>query len=186
MISGSVLIAECNKRLETLYIESHRWLLNMALAVTRDRDSADDLVQELYLYLAEKCNPAIFWGNSYNIMYCQQYLKTRWINKQKRNSKILFKEEVYSDEMDIPYDTEKDIGIQQAFDDVMSELKRLETTKMWPASRIFSLYWMSDRTLDSVAKDIKISKSTTFLAVKKIRQHLKEVINNPYIDDGNK
>jgi hypothetical protein len=39
---------------------------------------------------------------------------------------------------------------------------------------------MSDRTLDSVAKDIKISKSTTFLAVKKIRQHLKEVINNPY------
>ena len=88
----------------------------MALAVTRDRDSADDLVQELYLYLAEKCNPAIFWGNSYNIMYCQQYLKTRWINKQKRNSKILFKEEIYSEEVDIPYDIEKDIGIQQAFD----------------------------------------------------------------------
>jgi len=39
---------------------------------------------------------------------------------------------------------------------------------------------MSDRTLDAVANDIKISKSTTFLAVKKIRQHLKEVINNPY------
>ena len=51
---------------------------------------------------------------------------------------------------------------------------------MWPASRIFQLYWMSDRTLDAVAKDIKISKSTTFLAVKKIRQYLKEVINNPY------
>ena len=186
MISGSVLMAECNKRLETLYIDSHKWLLNMALAVTRDRDSADDLVQELYLYLAEKCNPAIFWGNSYNIMYCQQYLKTRWINKQKRNSKILYKEEIYSEEIDIPYDEERDKGIQQAFDDVMHELKHLETTKMWPASRIFQLYWMSDRTLDSVAKDIKISKSTTFLAVKKIRQHLKEVINNPYIDDSNK
>jgi hypothetical protein len=63
----------------------------------------------------------------------------------------------------------------------MHQLKHLETTKMWPAARIFQLYWMSDKTLDTVAKDIKISKSTTFLAVKKIRKHLKEVINNPFI-----
>ena len=113
-------------------------------------------------------------------MYCQQFLKHRWINKQKRNSKITLKEEIYSDEIDIPYDEEKDAAIQKAFDDVMNELKHLETTKMWPSARIFQLYWMSERTLDEVAKDIKISKSTTFLAVKKIRKYLKEVINNPY------
>ena len=35
-------------------------------------------------------------------------------------------------------------------------------------------------TLDEVARDIKISKSTTFLAVKKIRRYLNEVIQNPY------
>ena len=51
---------------------------------------------------------------------------------------------------------------------------------MWPQGRIFELYWMSDKTLDSVAKDIKISKSTTFLAVKKVRKYLKEVIDNPF------
>ena len=180
MISGSLLLTECNKRLEVLYIDSHNWLFNMAMNVTKDRDAADDLVQELYLYLAEKCNPAIFWGNSYNIMYCQQFLKHRWINKQKRNSKITLKEEIHSDEIDIPYDEDRDKGIQKAFDDVMNELKHLETTKMWPSARIFQLYWMSERTLDEVAKDIKISKSTTFLAVKKIRKYLKEVIQNPY------
>jgi len=184
MVSGSLLLTECSKRLEVLYIDSHNWLFNMAMNVTKDRDAADDLVQELYLYLAEKCNPAIFWGNSYNIMYCQQFLKHRWINKQKRNSKISFKEEVYSDEIDIPYDEERDKGIQKAFDDVMRELKHLETTKMWPAARIFQLYWMSERTLDEVAKDIKISKSTTFLAVKKIRKYLKEVIDDPYREEN--
>ena len=42
---------------------------------------------------------------------------------------------------------------------------------------------MSDDTLDEVANKIKISKSTTFLAVKKIRKILKEVINNPF-DEG--
>jgi RNA polymerase sigma factor (sigma-70 family) len=152
----------------------------MARNVTKDTDNAEDLVQDLYIYLAEKCNPAIFWGNSYNIMYCQQFLKHRWINKTKKNSKMIYKEEIYSDEVDLPYNEDKDMEIQKAFDNVMTELKHLETTKMWPQSKIFQLYWMSDKTLDEVAKDIKISKSTTFLAVKKIRQHLKEVINNPY------
>jgi len=51
---------------------------------------------------------------------------------------------------------------------------------MWASSKIFQLYWMSDKTLDEVANDIGISKSTTFLAVKRIRKYLKEVINNPY------
>ncbi len=180
MISGSLLMTECTKRLETLYIDSHNWLLSMARNVTKDTDKAEDLVQDLYIYLAEKCNPAIFWGNSYNIMYCQQFLKHRWINKTKKNSKMIYKEEIYSDEVDIPYNEDKDIEMQKAFDNVMTELKHLETTKMWPQSKIFQLYWCSDKTLDEVAKDIKISKSTTFLAVKKIRTYLKEVIHNPY------
>jgi RNA polymerase sigma factor (sigma-70 family) len=184
MISGSLLITECTKRLETLYVESHNWLLSMAKNVTRDKEDAEDLVQDLYIYLGEKCNPAIFWGNSYNIMYCQQFLKHRWINKTKKNSKMVYKEEIYSDEVDIPYNEDKDIEIQKTFDSVIAELKHLETTKMWPQSKIFQLYWMSDKTLDEVAKDIKISKSTTFLAVKKIRAYLKEVINDPYKDEN--
>jgi RNA polymerase sigma factor (sigma-70 family) len=184
MLSGSLLIAECGNRLETLYIESHNWLLNMAKNVTKDQENAEDLVQDLYVYLSEKCNPAIFWGKSYNIMYCQQFLKHRWINKTKKNSRMVYKEEVYSEEIDIPYDEIKDIEIQKAFESVMHELKHLETTKLWPQSKIFQLYWCSDKTLESVAKDIGISKSTTFLAVKKIRTHLKEVIKNPYAEEN--
>jgi RNA polymerase sigma factor (sigma-70 family) len=182
-ISGS-LETECSNRLQTLYLESHNWLMNIAKNVTRDQENAEDLVQDLYIYLAEKCNPAIFWGQSYNIMYCQQFLKHRWINKAKKNSKMFYREEINSDEVDVPYDEEKDLEIQRAFDEVQSELKRLESTKLWPQSKIFQLYWCSDKTLDEVAKDIKISKSTTFLAVKKIRTYLKEVINNPYAEEN--
>ena len=39
----------------------------------------------------------------------------------------------------------------------------------------------SDKTLDEVASDTKISKSTVFLAVKKVRRYLKDVIDNPDI-----
>ena len=39
---------------------------------------------------------------------------------------------------------------------------------------------MSPDTLDETAKKIGISKSTTFIAVKKIRKYLKTAIDNPF------
>jgi transposase len=35
-------------------------------------------------------------------------------------------------------------------------------------------------TMEEVAKDISISKSTTYLAIRKIREHLKELLDNPF------
>jgi predicted DNA-binding protein YlxM (UPF0122 family) len=74
------------------------------------------------------------------------------------------------------------LQIQRAHDQILNELSQLAKTRMWPQAKIFELYWMSDKTLDEVAKDIKISKSTTFLAVKKIRKYLEQVIDNPFND----
>jgi hypothetical protein len=78
------------------------------------------------------------------------------------------------------YDTEKDLAIEKAHKEVIDELNRLQITKMWPQAKIFELYWMSDKTLDQVATDTKISKSTVFLAVKKVRRYLKDVVDNPF------
>jgi hypothetical protein len=39
---------------------------------------------------------------------------------------------------------------------------------------------MSDKTLDEVARDTKISKSTVFLSVKKIRKYLESTLENPF------
>jgi DNA-directed RNA polymerase specialized sigma subunit len=89
-------------------------------------------------------------------------------------------EDVWDTELDTEYDIDADIKIQTAHDEVISELKQLEKTRMWPQAKIFQLYWMSDKTLDEVANDIGISKSTTFLAVRKIKNYLKEVIDDPY------
>ena len=89
-------------------------------------------------------------------------------------------EDIWDVQVDIEYDIERDRDIERAHQQVLDELKHLAGTKMWASARIFELYWMSEDTLDEVANKIKISKSTTFLAVKKIRNYLKEVIKNPY------
>ena len=89
-------------------------------------------------------------------------------------------EELPDDMIDIPYDYDNDLSIQRAHELVLEELRNLEATKLWASSRIFELYWMHPDTLDDVSRKIGISKSTTFLAVKKIRKYLKEIIDNPF------
>jgi RNA polymerase sigma factor (sigma-70 family) len=179
--SGSIDYIECERRLNNLYHESHNWLLQAAKKITKNIEEAEDMVQELYLYLHQKCNPKLFFGeDTYNLYYCSKFLHSRFINKTKKLNRTTYVEDIWDIEVDIEYDIERDKDIEKAHQQVLDELRHLSRTKMWASAKIFELYWMSDKTLDEVARDIKISKSTTFLAVKKIRQHLKEVINNPY------
>ena len=183
MITGS---CECERRLINLHAESHKWLLNSANKITHNREESEDLVQELYIYLHEKCNPKLFWGDkSYNLFYASKFLHSRFINKTKKLNRTTLVDEVWSNEVDVPYDEEKDMQIQKAHEEVLKEIQKLKKTKMFASAMLWELYWMSDKTLDTVAKDIGISKSTTFLAVKKIRNYLKEVIENPF-DETNK
>ena len=179
--SGSIQQCECERRLIGLYNESNNWLISSAKKVTKNKEEAEDLVQELYIYLHEKCNHKLFWGaNTYNLFYCNKFLHSRFMNKTKKLNRTTYVEEVYDIREDVPYDEENDLQVQRAHELVIAELKHLEKTKMWASSKIFQLYWMSDKTLDTVANDIGISKSTTFLAVKKIRKYLEEVIENPF------
>jgi transposase-like protein len=78
------------------------------------------------------------------------------------------------------YDEQKDYDVMKAYEQVMQELKHLQITKLWPAARLYEMYWMSDDNLNEVARKIGISKSTTFLAIKKIRTHMKGIIQNPF------
>jgi len=185
-ITGSIQ-TQCEQRLTNLYTESHAWLIRNAVKLTKNREEAEELVSELYVYLLERCNPKIFWGDkSYNLLYCNKFLHSRWMNRVKKLNKVTLKEHIDSEEVDVPYDEEFDQTVIQAHKQIMDELKVLEQTRMWPQSRIFQLYFESDDTMESLAKKIGISKSTTFLAIKKVRRYLKEVINNPFDDEHTK
>ena len=179
MDSGSLCI-ECEKRLSNLYTESHHWLIKHGVKLTKNREEAEDLVQELYEYLHLKCNPKIFWGTAYHMYYCYRFLESRWINKVKKLNRVHLKSEINTEDEWEEYDVVWDEEMQRAHENVIGELKRLSGTRMWAPARIFELYWMSDDTLEEVAKKIGISKSTVYLSVRKIRRYLKEVIKNPY------
>jgi DNA-binding transcriptional regulator GbsR (MarR family) len=104
------------------------------------------------------------------------------LNLLKRNGKVQTLPDNW-DWIDEEYDIEYDNRIEKAYEEVKDELESMKKRKGWSSAVIYSHYWMSDKTLDEVSKDIGISKSTTFLAVKKTKLHLKKNIQNPFEND---
>jgi RNA polymerase sigma factor (sigma-70 family) len=175
---------EYSERLENLYRNHYIWLLQVGKNITKNRDDAEDLISELFLYLGTKRNPKIFYNDSYNLMYCRRFMQSRWINHIQKGKKTQLTGdiEVY-DDVDEEYNIEKDIELMKTYEMVMGEIEKLSKTKMWPRAKLFELYYMSDDTMIEVANKIGISKSTTFISIKKIREHIKSKINNPFNDE---
>ena len=173
---------ENTKRLEVLYKESHPWLLAATFNIVKDRDVAEDLVGELYVYLGERINPSLWWGNSFNVMYCYAFVKSRFLNKVKRDKKIKYHgDTLVDDRIDEEYDVDFDERLDKCYEDVIVELKNMEVTKHWASSKLYQMYAFNpEMTLEKLASEIKISKSTAFLNVRKTKTHLKEKIQNPF------
>ena len=172
---------EHRRRLENLYKQSNKWLMQVAYNTAKDTQMAEELVSDLYLYLAEKVNPSIWWGNdSMNLMYCRSFIKSRWINKIKSANRLTSLSPYY-DTIEEEYDIEFDKRVEEAYDKTISELKEMERTKLWPSSKLYQMYAFNDEmTLDKLSNEVKISRSTAFIQIKKAKKHLKDTINNPF------
>lgn len=184
-MSAEEIQSENMRRLDILYREKNDWLMASSYNITKDREAAQELVAELYTYIAERGNPNIWWGkDEYNLMYLYSFLKTRWINQIKQNNKNVELAESW-DTTDTPYDVELDERVQKCYDEIQTEITELQRTKMWSSARLAQLYFYTpDMTLDKLSKNIGISKSTSFLNVKKIKQHIRLTKQNPFREDS--
>lgn len=172
---------ELKQRLDILHRKHYIWLLQSATNITKNRENAEDLIGDLYIYLSEKGNHKIYYADSFNLMYCYRFLQTRWISKIHQSKKLNLQYNVNSiDVEDEPYPMEEDVRMMKAYDEIQEELERLSTTNMWAKAKIAQMYYDTDDYMMDVANKIGISKSTTFIAIKRVREHLREIIKNPF------
>jgi hypothetical protein len=142
-----------------------------------------DLVGDVYIYLGERINKNLYWKDSFNLFYCIRFIQTRWINKVKRDKKIVYsgvyEEVIIGDE----YDEEKDERMQRAYERVLEECDKIKRTDKWVSEKLYSLYWITDteETLAGLSKKIGISPSTSFKHIKLMKEHLKNTIQNPFV-----
>lgn len=177
----SSMESECNRRLENFYNDSAVWLHQVAFNICKSKEESEDLVADLWEYLIKKCNPKLFWQDSYNRMYAMAFLKHRWINKVKKLNRVKYVGEIVHDDPFEEYDYDLDESIEKAHNEVLIEIKRLQRTRMWTSAKLYEMYWCNgDDTLQELADKIGISKSTVFIAIKKIRRHLNSVVDNPF------
>jgi RNA polymerase sigma factor (sigma-70 family) len=170
---------EFDKRLNILFNQSYDWLFRVAINMTKNKADAEDLVQSLFVYLLEKRNEKLFYSNSFNLLYCHRFIKSRFINSKNRSKKVVATEFFDDNVSDEEYDDTVDIEIMIAYENIKLEVNKLKDTALWADAMIFTYYFESDDSLNDLAKRLKVSKSTVFLSVKRIKNYLKEIIDNP-------
>ncbi len=177
MVSGSIEW-ENHFRLDVLAKKHHNWLQSCAFNISKDKETANDLVGELYLYLT-KPNPKIWYKDSFNLIYCRSFLSSRFINGTKRNGRMSGLTP-WMDRIDEEYDDTLDRRIDEEYDKIVNELKEMKTKKGWSSAFLFEMYYFSDKTMDELAEEIGLSKSTVFLNTKKVKEHFRKTLNNPF------
>jgi RNA polymerase sigma factor (sigma-70 family) len=171
---------EFDKRLIKLHKESYDWLFRVAINMTKNVPDAEDLVQSLFVYLLEKRNEKLFYKDTMNLLYCHRFLRSRFLNSINRAKKSVATESFDDNIEEDEYDMDIDNDIMERYNDVQNELDRLKNTALWADAQIFIYYFNSEDSLSQLAKKLKVSKSTVFLSVKRIKIYLKEVIKNPF------
>jgi DNA-directed RNA polymerase specialized sigma24 family protein len=182
----SKLQEENSERLDTLYRYSHKWLIGAAFKISKNLDVANELVSDLYLYLAERLNTAIWFDDetgrkSFNLLYLRAFLQTRFLNRIKASKKHVPFNTEYYDTPDEEYDYEFEDRVNNSYKEMLTELDNLKTTRLWAPAKLFEIYSFTEgMTLDKLADEIGICRSTAFGNTKKIKLHLRNKINNPF------
>ena len=169
-----------NIRLDVLYRKHNEWLRKVTWNICRDVDMTDELVAELYCYLAEKGNEKIYYLDSFNLGYCRSFIQSRFYNKCKVNNRF----SDYEPNENIPqseYDVEFDESLDNTYTEIKQLLKSKNSDNDWVSAKIAELYYFGKGfTIESLAKEVGVSKSTVFLHIKSMRKQIKKNIKNPF------
>jgi DNA-directed RNA polymerase specialized sigma24 family protein len=177
-LTGS-MVRENEIRMEVLYKKHHNWLLACGKNIAADIELAQDLVGDLYVYLGSKVNPNIWYMDSFNLQYCRSFLSTRFLNYIKRNSRVQRLGEGY-DRPDEEYNTEFDERLETEYHKLVDEIAEMKKKNGWQSAILWEMYMFSEDTMDSLAKKIGLSKSTVYLNTKKVKEHMRSVLDNPF------
>lgn len=158
---------------EIVYKNHHTWITQVAYNFTQDRDTADDLTQELYLYLMQmKDINKIRYNNTVNLFYLYKALKSKFLNgiKQSKKITVLPVEEDYLEIEDQEYSYDKD----EEFETMLAATKDLlEKDIHWFDAKLLQTYINENHSIASLHQATGISKSSIWTSLDKTRKYIK-------------
>jgi hypothetical protein len=78
------------------------------------------------------------------------------------------------------YDTEFDERLETEYNKLVDEIAEMKKKNGWQSAILFEMYMFSEDTMESLANKIGLSKSTVYLNTKKVKDHMKNTLDNPF------
>ena len=152
--------------------------MQVAFNFTQDREAAEDLTQELYLYLLDMQDiNKIRYNGTVNLFYLYKALKSKFLNgiKQSKKIQVMPIEEDFLELEDLEYDYDKD----QEFETMLEATKELLDKEVhWFDSRLLITYLDENHSIASLHKATGISKSSIWTSLTKTKSYIKQSYGN--------
>ena len=158
---------------ELVYRNHHTWISQVAYNFAQDADKAEDLVQELYVYLLEmKDIEKIKYNGTVNLFYIYKIVKSKFLNGIKQNQKltILPVEEDYLEIEDLEYSYDRDAEFERM---LQATKDLLENDIHWFDSKLLQTYINEGHSIASLNQATGISKSSIWTSLDKTRKYIK-------------
>jgi len=159
---------------EHTYHKHNTWLYQVSYNFTSDKDSAEELVQELYLKMMEiKDINKIMFKEDVNLFYLYKMLRSIYLNGIKRSKPSLpLDDEIY----ELPADS-YDYGADNAFEQMVQLTNEALDTEYWFGKELLRVYIEENHSIQSLHNATGISNSTIWTQLQKTKKYVKEYVN---------
>ena len=160
----------------------------ICFGITNDKNIIDDAVQELMLYFMQMNQQSLRSiyekdGEKGLLKYGAVVLKRSLTSPR---SPFYYKYKKYYTHININYTTNNTFNNLQNLpekiernysQEKLEQIDKVLDNVYWYDKKIFELYYYESNTLDSLSKKTGISRNSIFNTIDKVRQHIKEKIN---------
>ena len=167
---------EKNDLITQLYNTQHKWLVACAFNFTKHHDTAEEIIQNLYVQLLEMddLTKIIYQGNSLNQYYLYKMVKSLFVKSLKNPNPT----------QQITLEIEETHIGPDYFDvsgSIELKLQELVTEAMehaaWFDRLLFQTYVNENHSIMSLHQATKISTSTIWSSQQKLKKFVKQYIN---------
>ena len=160
----------------------------ICFGITNDKNTIDDAVQELFLYLMQMNQQSLKSiyekdGEKGLLRYGAVVLKRSLTSPR---SPFYYKYKKYYTHINSNYTTNNTFNnlqnlpekIERNYNqEKLEQIDKVLDDVYWYDKKVFELYYYESNTLDSLSKKTGISRNSIFNTIDKVRQHIKEKIN---------